>query len=118
WNNIITFTNPDFYQLNVSLESDTMFRQKRFPDNNFTVTTAQSGEITDVLVDISTPPKGYQLFHLNAEIIFKMSGKLTMKLSGALRNMLNTSYRNYLNRLRYYADETGRNFLFSLKLNY
>ena len=33
-------------------------------------------------------------------------------------NIFNTSYREYLNRLRYFADDLGRNFMLQLKLNY
>ena len=32
-----------------------------------------------------------------------------------VRNLLNTSYRSYTNRQRYFADEVGRNFIFSVK---
>ncbi|MFT6036953.1 MAG: iron complex outermembrane receptor protein, partial [Marivirga sp.] len=34
--------------------------------------------------------------------------------SFAVRNVFNTSYRNYLNQMRYFADELGRNFLFTI----
>lgn len=118
WRNAITYTAADFYKLSVALENETVFRQNRFPDTNFTVTTLQDGVLTDVLVDISAPPKGYQLFHLRSEIQFPLGKRQTMVISAQLQNILNTTYRNYLNRLRYYADETGRNFLFSLKFNY
>jgi iron complex outermembrane receptor protein len=36
----------------------------------------------------------------------------------AITNLLNTSYRNNLNRLRYYADDLGRNVLLNIKFNY
>jgi iron complex outermembrane receptor protein len=39
---------------------------------------------------------------------------ITISLS--VDNIFDTSYRNYLSRLRYYADEPGRNF--SIRINY
>ncbi|KKM72261.1 hypothetical protein LCGC14_1422330, partial [marine sediment metagenome] len=45
-------------------------------------------------------------------------GKSDLTVGFGITNILNTSYRNYLNRLRYYADDLGRNFTLSLKLNY
>ncbi len=38
-------------------------------------------------------------------------------LNGGIRlqNLLNTAYRDYLNEMRYFADEPGRNLLFTLK---
>lgn len=114
----LSFTKPEFYNFNVSLESETVFRQNRYPDNNFNITTLYEGNPVTTLVAISNPPKGYQLFHLRSSLQFQLSEKLRMNVSGELENLLNVNYRNYLNRLRYYADEAGRNFLFTLKLNY
>jgi iron complex outermembrane receptor protein len=41
-----------------------------------------------------------------------------MQVGLYVNNLLNTSYRNYLNRLRYYADDVGRNITLQLKYNY
>jgi iron complex outermembrane receptor protein len=41
---------------------------------------------------------------------------LSITLSG--ENLLNTAYRNYMNRLRYYADDLGRNIMLRLKYNF
>ena len=63
--------------------------------------------------DYALPPPGYTLVHagMGMEIIdARFHGHLT------LRNLLNVSYREYLNRLRYYADDTGRSI--ELRLRY
>lgn len=43
-------------------------------------------------------------------------GKNSFNLSLSCINALNTPYRDYLNRFRYYADETGRNFILRLQI--
>ena len=67
-------------------------------------------------VDFSPPPAAFNL--LNAAIGFTLDIKETQKLRFELsaENILNTAYRSYLNRLRYFADESGRNF--TIRLNY
>ncbi len=61
--------------------------------------------------DILKEPNGYLLvdFVWNSSI-----GK--MEWNVGVKNLFNTSYRSYTNRLRYFADEMGRNF--SLSLSY
>lgn len=65
--------------------------------------------------DFAPPPEGY--FLMNAEISaeFKLK-KQEFRIYLIADNLLNTSYRDYLNRLRYYADDMGRNI--QLKLNF
>jgi iron complex outermembrane receptor protein len=70
-----------------------------------------------VLVDVSTPPAGYALFHFAAGMQFNV-GKATVGTTLSVNNIFNTSYRDYLNRQRFYADETGRNFQLQIKINY
>jgi iron complex outermembrane receptor protein len=64
-------------------------------------------------IDYAPAPNGYTLLHAGAGIDLM---KDRMQLSFAIRNILNVSYREYLNRLRYYADDTGRSIEF--RLNY
>ncbi len=116
--NTLTYKNKNFNNFTASLQNNSIFTQKQFPNNNFTVIIPQGGEFVEELVDVSTPPKGYQLWHLNTNMDFDLSKKIKMTVGFALRNLLNTSYRDYLNRLRYYTDNIGRNFMFNIKLNY
>ena len=65
-------------------------------------------------VDISTPPKGYSLWNLQAG--FDVAKNFGVQFS--VRNAFNKSYRDYLNRLRYFSDEMGRSFILSLKYQF
>lgn len=66
-------------------------------------------------VDYTVPPAAYGLLGVYAE------GDVTLwqtNMTYALRvnNLLNHRYRSYLNRLRYFADEPGRNITFSMRI--
>lgn len=114
--NEILYTNKKFKNLNVSLQSEYLFTQNEFPDNNFEVYLPVSETTQEV--DISTPPDAYHLLNLNASMDFKTSKKSSLTVGLGINNLLNTSYRNYLNLLRFYSDDLGRNFLLNLKFNY
>lgn len=59
--------------------------------------------------DILPPPSGYFLANLSWQTEIRQ-----FRLNAQVRNVLNTRYRNYTDRLRYFADETGRNYVLSL----
>ena len=114
--NQISYSNQKLNNLKLSLESEYVFAQNEYPDNNFEVYIPVL-ETTETL-DISTPPNAYHLLKLNGSMDFKVSKTASLKVGLEVTNLLNTSYRSYLNLLRYYADDLGRNFLLNLKLNY
>ncbi len=64
--------------------------------------------------DFVAPPPAYVWLgcSVGAEI---PAGKTRMTVRLAAENLLNTSYREYTNRMRYYADEVGRNINLALK---
>jgi iron complex outermembrane recepter protein len=65
--------------------------------------------------DYTPPPAAYMLF--NSEIgtnITTIKGNIEVSISA--NNLTNTSYREYLDRLRYFSDEIGRNFILRLKV--
>jgi iron complex outermembrane receptor protein len=64
--------------------------------------------------DFMTAPDGYYLWNLAAGVTLKYE-KLQYNFRIASENTLNQSYREYTNRFRYYADDRGRNIIFSLK---
>lgn len=111
----LQFTMPNWHHLHLSLESDWNARQDRFPDNNFSVTNITTGE--KERVDISTPPPAYHLFNMRLGSEFHI-GKLRVHGHLYVNNIANTTYRSYLNRLRYFADDLGRNFNIQLIFNY
>ena len=114
--NEIVYQNPKLNNLRVALQSEYVFRQNEYPDNNFEVFIPETETLE--IVDISTPPSAYHLLNFNSSLDFNANKKSTLTVGFGISNVLNTSYRNYLNRLRYYADDLGRNFLLNLKINY
>ena len=114
--NTMTYKNEKWHQFSASLTNEWVFEQTQFPDNNFETLIASTGET--VLVDISTPPPGYNLFHFYSEMTFNTSKNTTLNMALSVNNVLNTNYRAYLNRLRYFADDLGRNIMLQLQFNY
>ncbi|APY09805.1 oxidoreductase [Seonamhaeicola sp. S2-3] len=114
--NSISYYNKDLNQLSISLNHKTVLQQNRYPDYNFNTYDATINDY--VYVDISSPPSAYSLFGFNSTASFKAFKKGTLKLEFNIENIFNTSYREYLNRLRYFADELGRNFNLKIKINY
>ncbi len=108
--NSLVYTNPNFNNISIAIQSNYVFRQNEFPNTNFEVVLPDSIQT----VDISTPPSGYHLLNLNITAAIRPD----MQVGLYVNNLLNTSYRNYLNRLRYYADDIGRNITLQLKYNY
>jgi iron complex outermembrane receptor protein len=114
--NILGYSNKKWFNFNSELQSELVLRQNDFPNNNFDVFIPRTGQM--VLVDISTPPPTYHLLHFECDITLNLSTKTDLNIGLNVTNILNTSYREYLNRLRYFADDLGRNVMLQLKLNY
>ena len=114
--NEIVYQNTDFKNLRMALQSEYVFRQNEFPNNNFEAYIP----LTETLetVDVSSTPDAYHLLHFNSSIDFDINKKSKLSVGFTISNVLNTTYRNYLNRMRYHADDLGRNFLLNLKINY
>jgi len=117
WFNSIVYTNARWKNFQAKLRSELFFEQTRFPDNNFTSQIVENNQLVDVLVDVSTPPPAYHLLHFSSSIALT-SGTTRFEIGFGVDNLLDTSYRQYLNRFRFFADELGRNFNLSLKINY
>ncbi|HET8839550.1 MAG TPA: TonB-dependent receptor [Flavobacteriaceae bacterium] len=114
--NGLHYSNEGLGNLEISLESKTVFEQNEYPDNRFTVfvPTTQTTE----RVDLSTPPAAYHLlnFRIGTDLFKTKDYKTRINLS--VQNVLDRSYRDYLNRQRYYADNLGRNFTLQLTFKY
>ncbi|UOB17471.1 TonB-dependent receptor [Abyssalbus ytuae] len=113
--NKVTFYKEKWKSFTASLESIYTFRQNEYPDNIQVFSPEANEEVT---LDINTPPGDYHLLNADADMTFKLTGRSNMKIGIGVNNILNTRYRDYLNRLRYFADDLGRNFMIKLKLNY
>lgn len=114
--NTLQYKNEKLNNLNIALESNYVFRQNEFPDTNTEIYLPISERFE--VIDLSTPPPAYHLIHLNADADFKAFGNSTLSVGITVNNILNTSYRDYLNRLRFYADDLGRNIVLRIKINY
>lgn len=97
----------------ISVSAPIVFRQFRAPMVVQPRDIPQ--EVPTTIFDFSPPPDAYWL--LNARVGGTLPvGKHNLDLSISGENLMNTSYRNYMNRLRYFADDTGRNII--LRLSY
>ena len=114
--NLIRYTNEKWANFNAEIQSEWIFRQNEFPDNNFEAFIPRTDSY--VLVDISSPPPAYHLLNVRSDFDLKISKKDNVRVAFSINNLLNTSYRENLNRLRYFADEIGRNFSIQLIYNY
>jgi len=114
--NEIVYQNSEFNNIRLSLQSAYNFKQNDYPDTNFEVFTPETQ--TWQMVDVSSTPEAYHLLNFNSSIDININQNSKLTVGFSITNLMNTSYRNYLNRLRYYADDLGRNFLFNLKINY
>ena len=114
--NTIQYKNEKLNNLRMGVESNYVFRQNKFPDTNTEIYLPLSESME--IIDLSTPPPAYHLMHLNADADFKTFGNSTLSVGLTVNNIFNTEYRDYLNRLRFYADDLGRNIVLRLKINY
>ncbi|MFL2629966.1 MAG: TonB-dependent receptor [Flavobacteriaceae bacterium] len=114
--NEIVYNNLKLNNLKLKLQSEYVFRQNEYPNNNFEVFIPISE--TFELLNISEPPKAYHILNLNSSIDFSFFNNSKLNLTFKINNVFNISYRNYLNRLRYFSHDLGRNFIINLKLNY
>lgn len=113
--NKITYSNANWHNFNASLQSEWVFEQNEFPNEfNYTVPIADEDDIN---VDLSPPPS-YHLIHFQSEITFPVFKQSSLNIQFSVDNIFNANYRNYLNRLRFFADELGRNFRLQLQFNY
>lgn len=98
----------------ITLENENAFKQNRFPIRNLPVNFIRDGQQYKEIVDFSSTPAAYSLF--NASIGADLLKNLNLNFR--INNIFNTEYREYLNRLRYYMNEPGRNFVVTLKYNF
>jgi len=113
--NSITYTNTKWNNFLISLESQYVFEQSRYPEN-IEVFSPQQQE--NVLLEINTPPEAYHLLAINTEASFTIKNKNDLTVGLSATNLLNTNYRDYLNRQRYFVDDMGRNISMRLIFNY
>ena len=116
WRNRLHF-NVLKNMLSIHLNHQYTAKQNRFPITNFTMEFIEDGASITRTVDISTPPDAYHLLGLGAEWQFKVKNQ-KFQLNASIDNLFDTQYRDYLNRLRYYADEQGRNISLGIQYSF
>ena len=114
--NQISYNFSELNNLSISLESEYVFRQNEYPNNNFEVYVPTQENYQ--LLDTSTPPGAYHLLNFASSVGFKSENGGSYKINLRFENLLNNLYKDYLNRLRYFTHEMGRNIMLSLSYNY
>ncbi|MBL1219694.1 TonB-dependent receptor [Chryseobacterium sp. L7] len=114
FSNALQFKKEKWNNFYFTLENQTFLKQTRFPIRNAALEIYVDGELVDKMIDFSTPPSGYSLWNIQTGI------NISKNLSAGLivNNLFNTSYRDYLNRLRFFADEAGRNFILNFRYRF
>ncbi len=113
--NKITFEKSEWKNLRTGLESLYVFRQNEYPPD---ITVFSPEQQQEVLLEINTPPEPYHLLKFYADVEFELGSRTRLGVGVTVDNLLNTNYRDYLNRLRYFADDLGRNIILQLNLKY
>ncbi|WP_083536300.1 TonB-dependent receptor [Chryseobacterium vrystaatense] len=114
FSNALQFKKEKWNNFYFTLENQTFLKQTRFPIRNVDLEVYVDGELMDKTIDLSTPPNSYSLWNIQTGI------NISKNLSAGLivNNLFNTSYRDYLNRLRFFADEAGRNFILNFRYKF
>lgn len=112
--NALQFHKKEWNGLYFNVENQISVHQKRYPIHNLDFTDYVAGEEVTTVVDISTPPKGYSLWNLQTGI--DIAKNFSAGLS--VNNIFNISYKDYLNRMRYFANDMGRNFILNFRYKF
>lgn len=67
--------------------------------------------------DFALPPPAYHLLNMRVACNLGL-GEFDMRIFASADNLFNTAYRDYLNRLRYFADDLGRNITVGLQVSF
>ena len=84
--NEISYNNKELKNLKISLQSEYVFAQNEFPNNNFEIYLPITETYEEV--DISSTPDAYHLLNLNASMDFKTSKKSSLTVGLGLITFL------------------------------
>ncbi|MFS4416885.1 TonB-dependent receptor [Maribacter sp. 2307ULW6-5] len=113
--NSVSFTQKDWHNLQVSVWSQYVMEQSRFPEN---INVFSPSLQQEVQLDINTPPPAYHLLSLDARMQFGLRQPNDISVGLGVTNLLDTVYRDYLNRQRFFVDDLGRNISLRIIFNY
>ena len=114
--NSISYNFIDLNNLNISLESEYVFKQNKYPNTNLEIYIPTSE--TYAMLDTSTPPKAFHLLNLSSSMKFGSNNGGEYQINVRVENLFNNLYKDYLNRLRYFTHEMGRNIMLSVNYSY
>jgi iron complex outermembrane recepter protein len=97
----------------VSFTSQIGFKQTRAPETIYPEDVPS--DLQNKIFDFMPAPETFFLHKVEVGSKLPLDNR-DLTVTFAVENIFNEAYRNYMNRLRYYADEAGRNF--SLRINY
>lgn len=112
--NGLEFSKKEWKNFYIKAENRTFLQQNRFPLYNPVITIFENGEEVERTLDLSTPPSAYSLWSLQTGLNLSRNFSAGLKVT----NLFDKNYRDYLNRMRFFSDETGRNFILNLKYNF
>jgi iron complex outermembrane recepter protein len=99
----------------ITISAPAAFKQTRAPKTVYPLDVAQYEG--NKVFDFAPAPDGYLLLNVEAGVKLPVRDHtLSITLEG--ENLTNKAYRVYMNRLRYFADEPGMNFMVRLKYNF
>lgn len=104
----------------ISATVENVFKQNRAPKvvPVSEITNRPDATAENEIYDFVPAPKGYSLLNLDVGFSVPVLEKNKLSFRFGVENIFNTAYRNYMNRLKYYVDNTGRNFSVSLLYNF
>lgn len=115
----VVWNTEDFWKFEssqLSIKPSYTFRQFQAP-RTVPLETIIDGSVAitpeSEIFDLKDAPDGYFLLDMAWRFQIKK-----VEASFSVHNIFNTRYRNYLNEMRYFADELGRNFLFTINYNF
>jgi iron complex outermembrane recepter protein len=97
----------------LSFTSQIGFKQTRAPEAIYPEDVPS--DLQNKTFDFMPAPETFFLHKVDVGAKLPLDNR-DLTITFAVENIFNEVYRNYMNRLRYYADEAGRNF--SLRVNY
>ncbi|MBK8624928.1 MAG: hypothetical protein IPN86_05030 [Saprospiraceae bacterium] len=104
----------------VSNISYTLGKSKAYSEMKIGTELSYTAKQTSVNVkeDFLSPPESYFLINAFIRAKWKTTKQNDLDLIVRCENLLNSTYRDYLNRLRYFADEMGRNIYVSINMSF
>ncbi len=114
-NRPLVYVPPSMISLGINFKWNNTSKLKNVIANINTSYTDKKRNIS-LEDDLVPSPEAYTLINTSLSADAIIFGKETNWML-SVDNVLNTVYRDYLNRLRYFADEAGRNLTLKMKIN-